>query len=182
MPFRKVFLCLWLSEPLWLTTCITKWINFQAYQMWSLDWGHHSSDLHTRTLLWFAVLCCEKQFGICKCVLTTVSSSTNGCAWLFLCAGCTKQEFYYILWKGVSGGAKKKIPTAKIAWQLGYCSSVWIPSYFCRFIVLSLTVAKHKEGKPSVPAFVTVWMIWHHFFPRFLICKLRKVFLYCQNW
>lgn len=28
MPFRKVLLCLWLSEPLSLTACITKSIDF----------------------------------------------------------------------------------------------------------------------------------------------------------
>lgn len=48
------------------------------------------------------------------------------------------------------------MPTTKIPWQLGYQPSVWLSSYcFCRFIMLSLVIAKHKEGKLSVPASVT---------------------------
>lgn len=49
--------------------------------------------------------------------------------------------------------------------------------------MLSLVIAKHKEGKLSVPASVTKCVngLAPFFFPHILICKLRKVFLHCQK-
>lgn len=46
--------------------------------------------------------------------------------------------------------------------------------------MLSLVIAKHKEGKLSVPASVTKCVngLAPFFSP---ICKLRKVFLHCQK-
>lgn len=57
------------------------------------------------------------------------------------------------------GGWEKSIYHKKYPWQLGQHSSVWISSCcFCMFLMLSLEVSKHKEGKLSVPASVTEWV------------------------
>lgn len=58
--------------------------------------------------------------------------------------------------------------------KISYC--------LCMFIMLSLEIEKHEEGKLSVSASVSEWASdLVPVFVRSLICKLRKVFLHCHK-